>query len=285
MGLNDIQKVCLETYKEYKKICDKYNLNYFAIGGTCIGAVRHNGFIPWDDDIDIAMPIKDLFEFIEISKDELDKSYSIYSPKKIRNFKSNFYKLYNVKTTYIEKENIKYPESYRGIGIDLMPIYGMPKGDSKQLKMAKTNDMFLTFNEKNRSSFLDQINISGKLNWILLYPFYKKRNWNYWIDKSIDKYAKIPFDNSDKIIFGWRRFPYKRRKTNYKSVFSYEDFSSWCEMRFEDTNIRVPIGWDNYLKSDFGDYLTLPPVEQRKTMHNVVIIDTKKSYKDYIGKI
>ena len=285
MGLNEIQKKCLEAYKEFKRICDKHDLNYFAIGGTCIGAVRHNGFIPWDDDIDIAMPINDLFEFLKISENELDKSYSIYSPKNTKYFMGNFYKLHNINTAFIEKGNVKYPESYKGIGIDIMPMYGMPKGEKKQLRMAKTNDLFLSFNQKNRLPFSDQKSLSSKLKWVLPYPIYKKNNWNYWLEKSIHKYAAIPFNQSDKILFAWRRFPHKRMKTNYKSIFAYEDFSSWCDMRFEDTYIRVPVGWDSYLTRDFGNYMELPPEEKRVSVHNYLIIDTKHSYKEYIGKL
>ena len=83
---NEIKKVqneILSIFIEIDKLCEKHNLRYYAIGGTCIGAVRHNGFIPWDDDLDIAMPRKDYERFIAIASEELPKHLKLFLPTEI----------------------------------------------------------------------------------------------------------------------------------------------------------------------------------------------------------
>ena len=82
--MTDVQEKILEIFKEIVKVCNKYDIPYYAIGGTCLGAVRHKGFIPWDDDMDIAIPIEDIDRFIKIAKKELQNIY-IYTQEKIEN--------------------------------------------------------------------------------------------------------------------------------------------------------------------------------------------------------
>ena len=96
-----VQDICLEIYKEFKSVCDKHNLQYYGIGGTCIGAVRHNGFIPWDDDIDIAMPYHDMCNFIHIANTEMSEEYEIFTPLEHKQFGEMFIKLIKKDTTFI----------------------------------------------------------------------------------------------------------------------------------------------------------------------------------------
>ena len=122
----------------------------------------------------------------------------------------------------------------------------------------------------------------SKTAWILNFWRRLVCPFNYYTEKINHLLGKYPFESSDKIIFGWRRL---RNKVvfdyDYKCVFDFADFSDYILMPFEDTHIRVPKGYDSYLTSEFGDYLTLPPEEKRVPIHHVGILDFNKSYKSY----
>ena len=129
LGLRDAQKLMTEILKEVHKICEKHNIKYFLDAGTLIGAVRHKGFIPWDDDLDIGMLREDYRKFLEIAKKELpdnlflqtfdsDENYDIYQvPCKIR---------YN-NTLFIQKVIAENPDMHNGIYIDVLPYDSLPK--------------------------------------------------------------------------------------------------------------------------------------------------------------
>ena len=280
-----LQEVSLTIYKRYKEICEKYGLRYFGIGGTCIGAIRHGGFIPWDDDLDVAMPYSDMLRFIEVSKTEFGEEYELYNP--IENMKQPyiFIKMCKKNTTCIHEYVCHSPEDYFGIFIDIFPIFGMPKESMAQIRVQRMHDMYLRLNFITHGSFSNQHTILGKLAWLMLYPF-KERMINsfYWTRKIIGEFSVYPFENSDKILFAWRLMR-KKEGDYYNSVFEYDDFKTYIEMKFEDTMMRVPVGYDRYLTEDFGDYMTMPPIEKRVPAHRLVVVDPNKSYKEYIGKI
>lgn len=279
-----IQDICLDIYKDFKRICDKHQLRYYAIGGTCIGAVRHQGFIPWDDDMDIAMPYKDLVVFLEMASEELNSKYEIYSPMNCEHFQEIMLKIIDRNTTFIEKTYEAFPDSYRGIGIDVMPIWGMPKEIKKQKKMMKRNNMYIRLNRRWRTSCYMQPTLAGKLLWVLALPFKVIIPHNYWIEKMISSYSKYEFDNADKILFAWRRMPSRRNKTTYKSMFCYADFADYLELPFEDTSIRVPVGYDNYLTSDFGNYMEIPD-ENNRHIHDYTFFDPYMPYRKYAEQV
>ena len=279
--LQKLQQEALNIYKEFKRICDKHELCFFAIGGTCIGAVRHNGFIPWDDDIDVAMPYEDICKFKEIIRDELKAGYSLYDPKEKKHFYNNHLKLQNDNTAFIEKGMLNFPESYYGVFIDIMPIFGLPTGKERE-HVLKKYDQYMRLNPKMRRPFQDMISPLSKMAWIL--NFWRRLicPFNYYTEKINSLLRKYSLNSSDKIIFGWRRLKNKVVfDYDYKCVFDFEDFSDYILMPFEDTYMRGPKVYDSYLTSEFGNYMTLPPEEKRVPIHHVGILDFNKSYKSY----
>ena len=92
----------LEILREFQRVCQKYNLKYYAIGGTCLGAVRHKGFIPWDDDIDVAMPVEDYHEFFEVAPKELNSQYEVIGPYTMRHTYGLYNKIHDKETTFVE---------------------------------------------------------------------------------------------------------------------------------------------------------------------------------------
>lgn len=111
--MTDTQKVILSIFKEIKQICERHNIKYYAIGGTCIGAVRHKGFIPWDDDIDIAIPIEQYFIFLDYARKELPDYLYVLSPKDTVHYPNGFSKICDNRTMFIMRSSLKYPDSYK----------------------------------------------------------------------------------------------------------------------------------------------------------------------------
>lgn len=281
--IKEIQQIELDLFKEFGRICRKYHLKYFAIGGTCIGAVRHKGFIPWDDDIDVAMPYQDYKKFQRIAQKELSDNYSIYTPEHHKHWHGNFIKLQNEYTTFVETSQAEYAADYTGIYMDIMPIYGMPRGRLSQHMLSMLCDCLLFLNARHRYPLIVQKSRLQKLGWVFDVPIRKMKPFNYYIEIIEKIFGKYSFDYSDKIIFGWRKRPSRFHKNyTYQNVFNYEDFKEITEFPFEDTSIAVPCGYDNYLTMDFGNYMKLPPKEKRYPQHETVLIDLNKSYKHYI---
>ena len=278
----EIQRVELELFKEFKRICDAYQLKYFSIGGTCIGAVRHKGFIPWDDDIDVAMPYQDYKKFQEVAQKELPDKYSLYIPKYHKHWFGNFIKLQNDCTTFIEPFQDGYLDAYTGINIDIMPIYGMPKGRLLQYFASLVCDSLLFFNERHRLPFCEQKSRLQEIGWVIDAPIRMFCPFNFYIEVIEKLFGKYSFDNSNKVIFGWRKRPSRFHKNNtYQNIFYYDDFKEMLKCSFEDTSIAIPCGYDRYLTMDFGEYME-PPIDKRIPGHKTKMVDLKKSYKDYI---
>ena len=277
-----IQQIELDLFKEFKRICDKHHLRYFAIGGTCIGAVRHKGFIPWDDDIDVAMPYQDYKKFQKVSQDELQDNYSIYVPECHRHWHYNFMKLQNDCTTFIESFQDGYVDDYTGIYMDIMPIYGMPRGKLAQYFASVICDLLIYLNAGHRQPFCELKTKKLKIVQFFNAPIRKLKPYNYYIEIIEKIFGKYSLDCSDKILFGWRYKPsIFRKKYTYKSVFYFDDFKEMLQCPFEDVSIAIPCGYDRYLTMDFGNYMELPPKDKRVTRHKTKVIDLNKSYKDY----
>lgn len=122
---NDLVKLLMEMLKEYIRICDKYRLLYFMAGGSALGAVRHGGFIPWDDDIDVVMPRSDYMKFLNIAQDELKEPYFLQNYRTEPDFRLDYSKIRNTNTTFIETTAQRLHINH-GVYLDIFPIDGYP---------------------------------------------------------------------------------------------------------------------------------------------------------------
>ena len=133
--MNELQKCQLEILKEFIRICKENNLQYYLVGGTCLGAVRHKGFIPWDDDIDVAMPRKDYDKFITL-QDQMKKPYFIQTYKSDKNYIYNFAKVRDSSTTFVENF-FACSQMNHGVWIDVLPLDGMSLEVKSPLEFTK----------------------------------------------------------------------------------------------------------------------------------------------------
>ena len=284
VSVRSIQLKIVDVLKEFQRVCKKHNLQYFAIGGTCIGAVRHNGFIPWDDDIDVAMPYEDYVRFIEIAENELETGYSLIGPDNCRHYLSSYIKLHDQNTTFIESFCQKYPDRYTGVYIDIFPIFGLPNNKIKQRVLEARCQIQNRLNVLTRFPLCDEISLKGKIIWLLCIPLRWILPLNYFVEKQRKMLSVYPIGAADKVIFCWRPIPKKEKQDEwYKNIFLAEDFRSSLETPFEDITISIPIGYDRYLRMEFGDYMKLPPIEKQISLHPKAIVDLEQTYKSYIG--
>lgn len=279
--MNEFQEKELEVFQEVEKVLTRHGLRYFAIGGTCIGAIRHHGFIPWDDDIDIAMPRKDYEAFRTAYYKELPSYYRKLDWETSPNIDILFTKIFDSRTTFVEKTYEKFPDCYTGVFIDIMPIDGLPEDEEARNTLvdrcAKWN--LLNYILKRRTDKVNSFNrlckesVKNLITFcVSLLPDGKSR----YIKKIERSLAPYDFDSSSKVYFTWRG-----KKTSYEVVFDQTAFASAIDVPFENTTMRVPVDYDAYLTADFGDYMRLPPEEKRQGGHETCFCDLKKPVSYY----
>ncbi len=278
----EIQSRAFRILRVFQEICEKNDLLYYAIGGTCIGAVRHQGFIPWDDDIDVAMPYNDYCRFREICKKELPEPYSVIGPDNCKHYTMLYFKIHDGSTCYVESHDKNYKDRYCGVSMDVFPIFGLPSDENDIQRLRDINEVLKRKNIKRRFPLSEESGLPGRIYWLIRFPFKLFRPYNYYSQKQEETLGKNSFSESDKVFFPWRRKPEKNLKASYKDIFYYEDFKEAKKVVFEDGYINIPIGFDRYLKMDFGDYMKLPAKEKQVGNHPTALIDLSKSYKEYI---
>ncbi len=272
--LSPLQQSILNIYKEVKEALDKNGLRYFAIGGTCIGAVRHQGFIPWDDDMDLVMPDSDYKKFVSIAKDILPPHLEMLVRSDHPHDPTVAGRVFDKNNTFIEDHEKKYPEEYKGVFVDILPMGGLPEDEADRARYFKKMKRYMRLNEKRRCSFTYLKRAKTRALWIAATPYRVLPN-RYWSDKIYKMQSQYPFDKSSLTGYTWSLHVGKRYYP--KSVFD-----EYIEMPFEDTTVRCPKGYDEMLKSIYGDYMTIPPEDQQKGLHEETsFIDLDKPYSYY----
>ncbi len=268
----DMQRIEVDMLLEVDRICKKFKIRYFLVAGTLLGAVRHKGFIPWDDDIDIAMPLKDYIRFCKIAEKELDKEYFL------QNYKTDITAMWYTKirknnTTAIQI-NHKNRMHHQGIWIDIFPLIGVENNEKwlyKLNKKAKRTKKILT----KKLGLMEDT--EGKI-------VYKIAN------KLISlKICRMIFGIIFKHLFkdpeSYSYCYYLWSSSKIKARFLTEFFYESCEVEFEGHMFPAPYKWDEYLTTEYGDYMTPPPPEKRNGgSHTISIVDINNDYTKYINR-
>lgn len=250
ISLDELRNIQLDLLQRTAEFCEENGIRYFLCGGTLIGAIRHKGFIPWDDDIDIAMPRQDYDRFIK-TFNKSENYYQVVNLDINPDYAYCFAKVYDNRT--IMKE-LHYPGDSFGVFIDVFPADGV--NNVSQIRKIMMLHKFLNTkraNYYNRTIVKKIINTFGKL---LLLPF-SAHQIATWMDNEARRYAlgSVP-------MAGVIANPLGVGEMVDKSVFDSEVYRE-----FEGREYRVPIGYDAWLRSVYGDYMQLPPEEHRVTHH------------------
>ncbi|MBE6328081.1 MAG: LicD family protein [Bacteroidales bacterium] len=259
------KKCLIETMKVFITFCAENNIRYFCTGGTAIGAIRHKGFIPWDDDIDVCMLREDYDRFMSLRSKCNGSGYAIIDYHDKGN-PAPYGKFVNMNTTLVETDCFPYSS---GIFIDVFPLDNVKNDleETKRIKEKVMSDMKLY-----QSSAYD-------LSWSEVFKYLMNGHLNS-VRKVLQskciyqhQFAKLSNmleenENVLRNINGDRVLNYYTFYKIEKEIFPKEWFSGTIEVPFEDIRINLPVGYHEYLSKLFGDYMTLPPVDKQVSHHS-----------------
>ena len=248
--------ILLKTFQAFDELCKKHGLTYYTAYGSLIGAVRHKGFIPWDDDIDVHMPIESYDKFLSL-KGKLDIPYRIDDMRDKGYFKP-FAKFCDANTSIWEDEDLP---CVFGVFVDVFPLYNGREEDFSRLgpsfrkyawlyEMATRRIFIKHFLYAYRNGGIKAL--CGRFKYLLVYKPLKK----YFKKRLLEIEKKCREGNGDYYI-AYHDF-------SQKSCFRKEIFDKVIPMPFETIECMAPIGYDEYLRQIYGDYMKLPSIEEQK---------------------
>lgn len=252
-----VQECEIEILQQIDNICRKYDLEYFGIGGTALGAVRHEGFIPWDDDIDIGMPRKDYEKLLSVVQKELPKEYHVQNYFTEPNTPFYFTKIRKNNTLFVEYY-LKDYDMHQGIFVDIFPFDNVPQKQWVQnvhFRICRTlYQLFLSKSLKTvcSSRFEQKENRKSRIRKIMHYAlFFVPKSWLFYsLDFCVRFFNRWETTEISHIV---RR----RLRVFLKDLYPIK------YLKFDNIEMPVPNDYDAYLKAQFGDYSTLPPEEKR----------------------
>ena len=262
--LRKLQLFQLEKLKEFRCVCDKNDIKFFIIGGTLLGAIRHKGYIPWDDDIDIAMPRKDYEKLITLAS----KKTNLLGDGRILNYKiDSKMRCYFTRVIAGEKERQQVEfDTNSELGmviVDILPLDGTP--DNSFLRrlyyfralfyrtltaISNLDIKEIKYNRSIKEKII--LKVAKKLK---IYKFINREKCYRKLDKI---YSKYEWDKSK--MSGTMTGAYRT-----KEIVPSEYFGKGKMYKFEDTEFLGPELYDKYLTHMYGDYMKLPPEDKRKS--------------------
>ena len=268
--LRQLQLYELNLLKTFADICEKNNLRYYMIGGTMLGAVRHRGFIPWDDDIDIGMPREDYIRFLEIAQKSLPHQYKILNYKKDKDYLRYFSRLVDTRVNIYNDSNTD--TLIENAWMDIFPLDGTSNiGFVRNLQflMLCVNRVMYHF-----SCFEQMVNLMrpGRpkyqqliIKFGMKFKVGRRRDSKAILDKIDRKLQRYSFDKSDYVMnfFG----AYVK-----KEVLPREWFGEAKKYQFEDAMLNGPAEYDIYLRQFYGEY-QIPPSDEHKDKHTITKIE------------
>ena len=268
--IRDLQLKILEMMEFIDKLCRENVIIYHILGGTALGSVRHKGFIPWDDDIDIFMTPENYEKFKKVFYNTEQEKFYLQEWRLVDEYLEQAKLRYNG-TTLIESVFKNNKEMHQGIYLDIFILHKCPENKFIQRLLYYS------------SHYIVGVTLT-------------KRDWKpkTVFQKIAYKLCKI-LENKHLIRYMFKQiYKYDELKDNYKycffidrevfknAVFDREQYDSYSENEFEGLSLYGPKDIKKYLSQVYGDYMTLPPVEKRQERVHAEIWDTEKDYKEYL---
>ena len=250
--LDEAKEIMLDILKEIDRICLKHNLRYWVSGGTLLGAIRHNGFIPWDDDIDIDMLREDFEKFKKIAKTELREEFYLDSHELEEMIEYMPLKIRHKNSIYIEKWDDNKNEA-KGIFVDVFPYDKFSKNKIIQKKEMLPKYLYEL---KTTRMWSNNHSLKNKLKSLVIKSL-KILPKNYIINLN-KKYFQNSLLKKDFVIgYGYG--------LTWRKTFESEDIFPLKRKMFEKTQFFIPNNYEKYLKTFYGDYMTIPDEDKRLT--------------------
>ncbi len=260
LNLKEVKLREIEILLEFDKFCKKNKLKYFLAGGTLLGAIRHKGFIPWDDDIDVCMPRKDyeifIKNFLRYKNDLGTNSYLV------NNLSAPFAKIIDLNTKVDSKFDKSELNKY--LWIDIFPVDGLPENLEEVKKIYAKSNIYRTVLLLTDAKLGEGSTKFRKYTKYILKPLAKIYGRKRCIEK-LEKIAKSnPYETSKYVgAVTWGLYGAGERMLK-------SEFEKSVEVEFEGYKFPAFSCWDSYLRGLYGNYMELPPLEKRKT-HNMTV--------------
>ncbi len=270
--MNELQKIELDLFQCFAQTCEKLDIPYFLVCGSALGAARHEGFIPWDDDFDVGMYREDYNKFMELAPALLPEGMFLQNYKSDPQFPYVFAKLRNSNTTFLQTVLADLDINH-GVYIDIFPLDGYPQDPKEQKKLAR-----------KKKSFKRQLNCALKmptnlsLKGKVLIAFYKMLGCHKRTAKILEKYEACISQYS---VADAERICNHGTWYGEKDYILKEYYGKGTDGVYEGLTVRVPEKTDEYLTSLYGDWRTPPPPEKQKPSHDCDICDVHKPYTAY----
>lgn len=262
------QKLSLNILENYIQFCEENNLNYFLIGGSLLGAIRHKGFIPWDDDVDVGMPRKDYNQFLKLGATYFTETrFFLQTPFSDKNYGLSYSKLLD-RHTFIEEKN-SINNARKGVFIDIFPfdqIPSNPTDQDKQISKFRYYDSLILL--RLHYNFFDT-------------PLRKFQTTNNQTFQNVNELKKKRdhimqmYNSSEEITL------VKNLASQYaynKEILSVAEMTQLTSKPFENVNMAVPQAYDVILTRMYGDYSQLPPKRQQSEKHLRRLIYDNQEY-------
>lgn len=271
--MNSLQAKEFELLNIFVDICEKLNLKYFLVCGSALGAVKYNGFIPWDDDVDVALVREDYEIFLDKAQEYLPSNIFLQNYRTDKEYPGLGSKLRDSNTTFIEKEALKFNINH-GVYIDIFPLDGYPVNTDEQKAFEKNKWHYYRRRYVRLNPFVHR-DIGLTITSLLYRVFGAFSNTSTACRKIEEIQKSIDFDKSEY----WCNYANSMFKAEYVKKDIYGNGKM---VLFEGKEMRVPEKYEEYLTSKYGDYKKDPPLEKQKATHGY-IVDLDNSYTKYLG--
>ena len=269
--LQELWQVQLDLLEKFIEVCQRHEFHCWVDSGTLLGAVRHQGFIPWDDDLDVAMPREDYDKLVKIASEEFQHPFFFQSAYTDTDYYRSHAQLRMDGTSAIRPSDCFQP-FHQGIFIDIFPIDGQSPDENKMNEALKKNRRLLRFLKAKNTDIL----YSGRLT--LIFRKIKarrvvaKRGWTAIYAEAEDALRQFKVSDCEYISYGVPRFVCKKEL--------FED-TVWLD--FEDLKVPAPSHWDEYLRTMYGDNYMTPLKDP--TNHGNMVVDTQRDYHELLPEV
>ncbi len=275
--LRAVQLRCLEILDVFDDFCRRHHLQYSLCGGCCIGALRHGGFIPWDDDVDVHMPRRDYERLTELWPQEQGLArYQLCRTGPGAFYDTMLTAIVDTETCFVKRgqEKLDIPH---GLRLEVIPLDGAPEGRWARRRQLIWALLFYLYNREfapeNRGALAA---VLGRIA-LVLAPFrsWRTRLWQL-AERRMSRYQAEETGYWTELCVTWK---YMRQR------YPYAVFAGTREEDFEGRKLPLPVQAEAYLQQAFGAYMELPPEEQRRPKHEALLLDPDQSYRVYQDRL